>query len=111
MGILTDMPIRQVFKQARRLRPEEDTPDCSALCQARQRLGIEPLRHLFRTVVRPLATAERIPSAFYKGLRCVGIDGVVLDVPDTEANATAFGRPTAGAAASTSWHVSARSAA
>jgi hypothetical protein len=98
MGILTELPLRQVFKHARRLRPEEATPDRSALCQARQRLGVEPLRHLFRQVVRPLATPERTPSAYYQGLRWVGIDGVVLDVPDTEANATAFGRPTAGAA-------------
>lgn len=98
MGVLTDLPIRQVFKHARRLRPEEATPDRSALCQARQRLGVEPLRYLFRQVVRPLATPARTPSAFYKGLRWVGIDGVVMDVPDTAANATAFGRPTAGAA-------------
>ena len=97
MGVLTDLPIRQVFKHARRLRPDEATPDRSALSQARQRLGVEPVRHLFRQVVRPLATPERTPSAFYKGLRWVGIDGVVMDVPDTEAHATAFGRPTAGA--------------
>jgi hypothetical protein len=96
MGILTDLPIRQVFKHARRLRSEEATPDRSALCQARQRLGVEPIRYLFRQVVRPLATPERIPSAFYKGMRWVGIDGVVLDVPDTAANTTAFGKPTAG---------------
>jgi hypothetical protein len=98
MGVLTDLPIRQVFKYARRLRPEEATPDRSALSQARQRLGVEPVRYLFRQVVRPLATLERTPSAFYQGLRWVGIDGVVMDVPDTEANAAAFGRPTAGAA-------------
>jgi hypothetical protein len=92
------LPIRQVFKYARRLRPDEATPDRSALCQARQRLGVEPLRHLFGQVVRPLATREKTPRAFYHGLRWVGIDGVVLDVPDTAANAAAFGRPTAGAA-------------
>jgi hypothetical protein len=97
MGILTDLPIRQVFKHARRLRAGEATPGRSALCQARQRLGVEPVRHLFHQVVRPLATAEKTPSAFYKGLRWVGIDGVVLDVPDSPANAAAFGRPTAGA--------------
>lgn len=96
MGVFTDMPIRQVFKHARRLRPDEVTPGRSALCQARQRLGIEPLRQLFRRVVRPLATPEQTPSAFYKGLRLMAIDSTVLDVPDTAANTNAFGRPTAG---------------
>jgi hypothetical protein len=36
MGIFTDLPIRQVFKQARRLRPRERTPARSSLCEARQ---------------------------------------------------------------------------
>jgi hypothetical protein len=97
MGVLTDLPIRQVFKHARRFRTKEKTPGRSALCQARQRLGVEPLRHLLEQVVRPLATPEKIPTAFYKGLRWIGVDGVVLDVPDTPENAAAFGRPTAGA--------------
>ena len=43
MGILTDLPIRQVFKYARRLRPGEVTPHRSSLCLARQRLGLAPV--------------------------------------------------------------------
>ena len=93
MGVLTDLPIRQVFKHARRLRVGEKTPGRSSLCEARQRLGVEPLRHLFAQVVRPLATAET-PGAFYRGLRLMGCDGTVLDVPDSLANAAAFGRAT-----------------
>src|SRR4051812_33578781 len=46
MGLLTDLPIRQVFKHARRLRVGEATPDRSSLCVARRRLGIAPMRHL-----------------------------------------------------------------
>jgi hypothetical protein len=95
MGLLTDLPIRQVFKHARRLRLGEETPDRSSLCVARRRLGIAPMRHLFEHVVRPLARPET-PGAFYRGLRLMGIDGTVLDVPDSEANAAAFGRPSAG---------------
>jgi len=95
MGLLTDLPIRQVFKQARRLRAGEETPDRSSLCVARRRLGIAPMRHLFERVVRPLARPET-PGAFYRGLRLMGIDGTVLDIPDSEANAAAFGRPSAG---------------
>jgi hypothetical protein len=95
MGLLTDLPIRRVFKHARRLRAGEETPDRSSLCVARRRLGIAPMRHLFEHVVRPLARPET-PGAFYRGLRLMGIDGTVLDVPDSDANAAAFGRPSAG---------------
>lgn len=93
MGVLTDLPIRQVFKHARRLRRGEKTPGRSSLCEARQRLGVEPVRHLFEQVVRPLATAET-PGAFYRGLRLMGCDGTVMDVPDSPANAAAFARAT-----------------
>ena len=95
MGLLTELPIRQVFKHARRLRVGEVTPHRSSLCVARQRLGIAPVRHLFEQVVRPLARPET-PGGFYRGFRLMGIDGVVLDVPDSAANAAAFGRPSAG---------------
>ena len=95
MGLLTDLPIRQVFKHARRLRVGEETPHRSSLCVARQRLGIAPVRHLFEQIVRPLARPET-PGAFYRGFRLMGIDGTVFDVPDSDANAAAFGRPSAG---------------
>src|SRR5512135_2828288 len=55
MGILTELPIRQVFKHARRLRVGEETPHRSSLCVARQRLGIAPVRHVFASIVHPLA--------------------------------------------------------
>ena len=51
MGLLTDLPIRQVFKHSRRLRAQigedgsamaEDTPERSSLCVARRRLGVAP---------------------------------------------------------------------
>ncbi len=95
MGLLTHLPIRQVFKHARRLRPGDKTPSRSNLCEARQRLGVEPVRRVFDLVVRPLATPET-PGAFYKRLRPMGIDGTVQDVPDTPANAERFGRSSGG---------------
>jgi hypothetical protein len=95
MGILTELPIRQVFKHARRLRFGETTPHRSSLCVARQRLGIAPVRQVFEAIVHPLARPET-PGAFYRGLRLVGLDGTVLDVPDSEANAAVFARPSAG---------------
>jgi transposase IS4-like protein/DDE family transposase len=95
MGVLTHLPIRQVFKHARRMRPGEKTPSRSNLCEARQRLGVEPVRRLFDLVVRPMATPQT-PGAFYKGLRPMGIDGTVQDVPDTPANEARFGRSSGG---------------
>jgi hypothetical protein len=95
MGLLTHLPIRQVFKYARRMRGGDPTPSRSNLCEARQRLGAEPVRRLFALVVRPLATPPT-PGAFYKGLRLMGLDGTVLDAPDTPANAARFGRSRGG---------------
>ena len=95
MGIFTELPIRRVFKHARRLRVGERPPHRSSLCVARQRLGVAPVRSLFEQTVRPLAQPTT-PGAFYHGLRLMGIDGTVYDVPDSEANAAAFSRPSAG---------------
>src|SRR5258708_38725196 len=66
-------------------------PTASALCQARARLGAEPLRELYARVARPLAGAGT-PGAWLGDLRGVGIDGVQLDVPDTADNEDAVGR-------------------
>jgi hypothetical protein len=92
MGLFTDVPIRQVFKLCRRLRPGEPSPHRSSLCVARRRLGVAPVRHLFGQTVRPLARPDT-PGAFAYGLRLMGIDGTVYDVPDSDANAAAFDRP------------------
>src|SRR5205085_8302130 len=66
-------------------------PD-AAFSQARRRLGVTPLRRAFDLVARPMATPAT-PGAFYKGWRLVAWDGTTLDLPDTPANARAFGRP------------------
>jgi len=91
MGLFTTLPIRQVFKHARRMRREEHSPPRSSLCEARKRLGVEPVKYLHEHVVRPLATPET-PGAFWRGLRWVGIDASVYDAPDSPANAAAFAR-------------------
>lgn len=95
MGILTDLPIRQVFKHARRLRLGEQSPHRSSLCVARQRLGVLPVRRLFEQTVRPLAKPDT-PGAFYRGWHLMGIDGTVLNLPDSKANDRIFGRPSGG---------------
>ena len=50
------------------------------------------MSQLFELVVRPLATPEA-PGAFLGGLRVMAVNGTVLDVPDSQANARVFGYP------------------
>ena len=67
----------------------------SGISQARTRLGEAPLRRLYEEVVRPLATRAS-KGAWVREWRLVSLDGSCLDVADTAANGTAFGRPGAG---------------
>ena len=64
----------------------------SGISQARTRLGAEPLRRLYDQPVRPVATCAT-RGAWYRRWRPVSLDGSCLDVADTDANRTAFGRP------------------
>lgn len=64
------------------------TPE--AICHARKRLGIEPLKVLFEDLA---AAVEAAPS--FHGLRVRGYDGVRFTLPDTPTNVKAFGRPKA----------------
>ena len=67
-------------------------PSKSAIFQARERLGVEPVKALFDRVARPLAVPGTV-GAFVAGRRVVAIDGTTLDVADTVSNAGFFGRP------------------
>jgi hypothetical protein len=80
--------LRTLWRVARGRRP----PCKAALSQARTRLGARPLRQLFVATAEPAATAPT-RGAFYRGMRLMLIDGQKLSVPDTPANARAFGKP------------------
>jgi len=67
-------------------------PDKSALSKARIRLGPRPLRRLF-TMTAQVTTQSPPRGTFYKNKRLMLIDGQKLPIPDTPANAKAFGRP------------------
>lgn len=95
MGLFTDSPIRQVFRQCRRFHGEDQIPTRSALCRGRQRLGTHALRRLFLLVVIPNCQPE-MSGGFYQGYRLMGIDGSLFTTPDTPANERAFGRPKGG---------------
>jgi Insertion element 4 transposase N-terminal/Transposase DDE domain len=70
-------------------------PTSGGITQARQRLGPEPLELLFDQVAGPVA-GLLARGAFLRHWRLMAIDGFELDVPDTPANAAAFGYPAGG---------------
>ena len=81
----------QVYKWLQRWR-RRGTPGRSTLCEARQRLGVAPLRVLADRVVSLQATPQ-MSGAFYHQLRLMALDSFVLDVADSPANDRVFGRP------------------
>lgn len=64
----------------------------SGISQARSRLGVEPVKKLYNTVVTPIAE-KRTKGAWFRQWRLVSLDGSTLDVADTVENDKAFGRP------------------
>lgn len=66
-------------------------PGKSAIFQARERLGAAPLEGLFARVAAPLGESGTA-GVWLAGRRMVAIDGTCLDVADTAANDTHFGR-------------------
>ena len=64
----------------------------SGISQARSRLGVEPVKRLYDTVVTPIAE-KRTKGAWFHQWRLVSLDGSTLDVADTVENDEAFGRP------------------
>jgi Insertion element 4 transposase N-terminal/Transposase DDE domain len=91
LGLFCQDCYRQVFKWLQPFR-KGATPGRTTLCEARKRLGIAPLRLLSEQVIQLQGTPET-PGAFYRGMRTMALDGFVVDVPDTPANARAFDRP------------------
>jgi hypothetical protein len=91
LGLFADHSVPHVWRQ---LHPGSEGADPveSAFVQARDRLGVPPLRRLFEEVARPMAAHQTV-GASYRGWRLMGLDGTTLDLPDTPDNARAFGRP------------------
>lgn len=91
LGLCCRDAYRQLFRWLQPFRPG-GIPGRSTLCEARQRLGVAPLRALAAQVVALLGRPET-PGAFYRGMRTMALDGFVLNMADTPANERAFGRP------------------
>ncbi|GAB3147295.1 hypothetical protein GCM10027290_30360 [Micromonospora sonneratiae] len=80
------------LRDRRRWRGDWVVPSTAAIWKARSRLGVEPLKELFAVGCRPVATPDT-RGVFYRDWRLTAIDGTTFDLPDTEANVGAFGRP------------------
>jgi len=71
-------------------------PTSGGISQARQRLGYEPMKHLFAEVAASVAE-ELTAGAFLGPWRLMAIDGFEWDAPGTPENAAAFGFAGTGA--------------
>lgn len=74
-------------------------PSKSAITQARQRLGPQPVKALFKRACVPLATPAT-KGAWLAGRRLMAIDATSFDVADTPDNAEKFGKAGSGPKAS-----------
>jgi hypothetical protein len=74
-------------------------PTASAITQARQRLGVAPLKELFARAAVPVTTSGT-KGAFMARRRLMAIDGTSFDVADTDDNVAYFGRMGSGPKAS-----------
>jgi hypothetical protein len=97
MGLFCTDCYRQIYRWFNRFRPG-GTPGRSTLCEARQRLGVAPLRWLMDAVVKLWGTLQT-PECFYAGMRLMALDGFLVDIPDMPDNDHIFGRPRNGKSA------------
>jgi hypothetical protein len=94
MGLFADDSLPILFKRLQRYR-KGSTPASNTIAAARAALGVAPLRRLCAAVVR-LLTTPQTPGAFYQNLRLMALDGWVLNLADSAANARVFGYPKGG---------------
>jgi len=98
MGLCRNRSIQEVARHLRLVLPESTARGSagsltsSAVVQARQRLGCEPLRELFHQTAERWAVSAA-DSQRWRGLAVYGVDGSTLRIADTPENDSAFGRP------------------
>jgi len=95
MAMLRDRSIAEVVRHLDLVMPSSTGArqhvSGSALVQARDRLGPDPLAWLFRTTAATWASASAEEHR-WRGLAILGVDGSTLRVPDTPENDAHFGR-------------------
>ena len=98
MGLFRDRSIHDVAHHLDLVLPDSmantapGSLTSSAVVQARQRLGSEPLSELFRSTAEHWAV-RAAGAQRWQGLAVYGIDGSTLRIADTPENESTFGRP------------------
>jgi hypothetical protein len=97
VGLMASESAREVLRQLMR-DVQDQLPKAkaviasrAAICQARKRLGAEPIRRLFEAVAKPMAK-QTTQGAWFRRLRLVAIDGSSLQLQDTPANRDRYGQ-------------------
>ena len=88
LALFRHMPLWQVVQEMALTLDGQDLPVPSSSVQARQRLGPEPLAHLFRLLTDAWARAHPVHG---KALRVLAVDGVVWSAPDSPLNRADLG--------------------
>jgi len=97
MGLMRNLPIEQIVDALDLALPDrQDTLVAkSAITQARQRLGEDPLWYLFATTAMQWATRSA-EAHRWRGFALYGMDGTTLRVADSPENRAEFGGAKAG---------------
>jgi hypothetical protein len=98
MGLFRDRSIQEVVEHLDLALPRPGPMSGvapSAIPQARERLGVEPVQSLFELTAEQWARASADENR-WRGLSLWGVDGTCLRIPDTKENDAAFGRPKTG---------------
>jgi hypothetical protein len=91
LALSRNLPIWHVVHQLNLTLGGEPLTAPSTAIQARQRLGDEPLAHLFRQLAQHWAAPHAATRAELHGLALLAVDGVVWSAPDTPANRLELG--------------------
>ncbi|GAA5186031.1 IS4 family transposase [Ferrimonas gelatinilytica] len=91
MALFRNSPMSQVANQLDIVLPgKRPFVVPSAVVQARQRLGVEPVKAVFEKTQS--LWRDKTPLPHWNGLTLLGVDGVVWRTPDTPDNSEAFAR-------------------
>jgi hypothetical protein len=96
MGLFRDRSIHEVVEHLDLALPSPQSGVApSAIPQARERLGVEPVQCLFELTGEEWTRAS-VDENRWRGLSLWGLDGTCMRVPDTAENEAEFGRPRSG---------------
>ena len=88
LALFRHMPLWQVVQEMALTLDGKELPAPSASVQARQRLGAQPMEHLFALLTNAWGRAHAVHTG---DLRVLAVDGVVWSTPDSADNRQALG--------------------